>query len=35
VQLDTIRRRIYGEVQDADAVVMPPAVVGAWGTVPR
>jgi ubiquinone/menaquinone biosynthesis C-methylase UbiE len=35
VQLDTIRRRIYGEVRDADAVVLPPAVVGAWGTIPR
>ncbi len=35
VRPDTIRRRIYGEVRDADAVVLPPAVVGAWGTIPR
>jgi ubiquinone/menaquinone biosynthesis C-methylase UbiE len=32
--LETLQERIAGQVVACDAVIMPPAVVGAWGTRP-
>ena len=32
--LDTLQARIAAEIEAADAVVLPPAVAGAWGTRP-
>jgi SAM-dependent methyltransferase len=34
LELDTLRARITEEVAARDAVILPPAVVGAWGTRP-
>jgi ubiquinone/menaquinone biosynthesis C-methylase UbiE len=34
VQIDTLTERLVREAQDADAVVLPPAAVGAWLRVP-
>ena len=31
--LDTLQERIADEVRARDAVILPPTVVGAWGTV--
>ena len=32
--LETLQERIADEVRARDAVMLPPAVVGAWGTCP-
>jgi hypothetical protein len=32
--LETLQERIAEQVVARDAVIMPPAVVGAWGTRP-
>ena len=34
VQIDTLSERLVQEARDADAVVLPPAAVGAWARVP-
>jgi SAM-dependent methyltransferase len=34
LDLDTLERRIAEAVREADAVVLPPTVVGAWGCTP-
>jgi hypothetical protein len=33
--IDTLEDRIAAEFQRADAVMLPPTVVGAWGAVTR
>jgi hypothetical protein len=33
--LDTLEARLAEELERADAVLLPPTVVGAWGRVPR
>ena len=33
--LETLQERIAEQVVARDAVILPPAVVGAWGTRPR
>ena len=32
--LETLRARIAEQAAERDAVILPPAVVGAWGTRP-